>query len=296
MARRLSVLEDSHFLVRYVCDDNLQVLSRVFFKTQSDLNIQCGNEYDVEWGRPKEVDRAVVLHAGCEQDMRAKLREMEDTECLPASPWSSTSLPPSPRSPTPPPFQEPKRRKKEKSLAKPEKPRATVLAVGQPPAVQPAVPEPEPADPPTCQTDEAPSTSADPPICEPRTPSTPVQGTTPVRFRPYHNSTAEEGTGSSFQLALMREMVEMRQAIDTLTKKLDAANRRIASYEATQKTVLLNTNVLIDFARNIRSKRQDPIAPVAVSTTFSLDDIPEEYAIGDEELRQIVRDSRYIKT
>uniref|UniRef100_A0A8W8I8V1 Uncharacterized protein n=1 Tax=Magallana gigas TaxID=29159 RepID=A0A8W8I8V1_MAGGI len=228
--------------------------------------------------------------------MRAKLREMEDTECLPASPWSSTSLPPSPRSPTPPPFQEPKRRKKEKSLAKPEKPRATVLAVGQPPAVQPAVPEPEPADPPTCQTDEAPSTSADPPICEPRTPSTPVQGTTPVRFRPYHNSTAEEGTGSSFQLALMREMVEMRQAIDTLTKKLDAANRRIASYEATQKTVLLNTNVLIDFARNIRSKRQDPIAPVAVSTTFSLDDIPEEYAIGDEELRQIVRDSRYIKT
>lgn len=86
--------------------------------------------------------------------------------------------------------------------------------------------------------------------------------------------------------------MEMRQAIDTLTKKLDAANCRIASYEATQKTVLLNTNVLIDIARNIRSKRQDPIAPVTASTTFSLDDIPEEHAIGDEELRQIVRDSR----
>ena len=69
--------------------------SRVFFKTQSDLNIQCGNEYDVQWGRSEVVDRAVVLHAGCEQDMRAKLREMEDTECLPASPSSSTFLPPS---------------------------------------------------------------------------------------------------------------------------------------------------------------------------------------------------------
>lgn len=90
----------------------------------------------------------------------------------------------------------------------------------------------------------------------------------------------------------MREMVDMRQAIDTLTKKLDAANRCIASYEATQKTVLLNTNVLIDIVRNIRSKRRDPIAPVAVSTTLSLDDIPEEYAISVETLRQIVSDFR----
>lgn len=84
----------------------------------------------------------------------------------------------------------------------------------------------------------------------------------------------------------------MRQAIDTLTKKLDAANRCIASYEATQKTVLLNTNVLIDIAKNIRNKHQDPITPVAVSTTLSLDDIPEEYAIGVDKMRQIVRDSR----
>lgn len=95
------------------------------------------------------------------------------------------------------------------------------------------MPEPEPADPPTFQPVEAPSAPADPPTCEPRTPSTPVQGTTPVRFRPYRNSTAEDGAGSSFQLALMREMVEMHQAIDTLAK-----NRRIASYEATQKTAL----------------------------------------------------------
>lgn len=58
------------------------------------------------------------------------------------------------------------------------------------------------------------------------------------------------------------------------------------------RRLLLNTNVLIDIARNIRGKRQDHIAPVTVSTTCSLDDLPEEYAIGDEELRQIVRDSR----
>ena len=71
----------------------------MFFKTQSDLNIQCGNEYDVQWGRSEVVDRAVVLHAGCEQDIRPKLREMEDTECLSASPSSSTSLPPSSNTP-----------------------------------------------------------------------------------------------------------------------------------------------------------------------------------------------------
>uniref|UniRef100_K1QE59 Uncharacterized protein n=1 Tax=Magallana gigas TaxID=29159 RepID=K1QE59_MAGGI len=96
MARRLSLREDSHFLVRYVCDENLlSAKPCVLQDSKSDLNIQCGNEYDVQWGRPKEVDRAVVLHAGCEQDMRVKLREMEDTECLPAFPSTSTSLSPS---------------------------------------------------------------------------------------------------------------------------------------------------------------------------------------------------------
>lgn len=86
--------------------------------------------------------------------------------------------------------------------------------------------------------------------------------------------------------------MEMRQAINTLTKKLGAANRRIASNEATQKTVLLNINVLINIARNIQSKSQDPIAPVTELTMCLLDDIPEEYTIGDEDLHQIVMDSR----
>lgn len=145
------------------------------------------------------------------------------------------------------------------------------MPLDNPPSVQPSVPE-----------------SADPPICQSRTPLTPVQGTIPVRFRPYRNSTAEDGARSSFQLALMREMVEM----DILTKKFDAANRRIAPYEATQKTVLLNINVLINIARNIRSKSPDPIAPVTELTMCSLDDIPEKYTIGDEDLHQIVSDSR----
>lgn len=70
MARRLSVREDTHYVVKYLCDCNIQIRSRVFFKTDS--TILVGKEYDVQWGRPKDVDRAVVLHSGSEADMRSK--------------------------------------------------------------------------------------------------------------------------------------------------------------------------------------------------------------------------------
>ena len=61
MARRSGVCEDTHFLVRYLCDDNLQVRSRAYFRCDSDVSISVGDEYDVQWGRPKDVELAVVL-------------------------------------------------------------------------------------------------------------------------------------------------------------------------------------------------------------------------------------------
>ena len=47
IARRSGVREDTHFLVRYLCDDNLQVRSRAYFRCDSDVSISVGDEYDV---------------------------------------------------------------------------------------------------------------------------------------------------------------------------------------------------------------------------------------------------------
>lgn len=112
MARRLSVREDTHYVVKYLCDCNIKIRSRVFFKTDS--SILVGKEYDVQWGRPKNVDLAVVLHSGSEADMRSKKKELEQPT-PPSSPLSPRSPSPPPRSPSPSPLPKPKRRKIEKS-------------------------------------------------------------------------------------------------------------------------------------------------------------------------------------
>lgn len=110
MARRSGVLEDTHFLVRYLCDDNLQVRSRAYFRCDSDVSISVGDEYDVQWGRPKDVDLAVVLFCGSEQEVRKRMQEMESL----SEPLSPTP-PQSPLSPSPPASPAPKRKKIPKS-------------------------------------------------------------------------------------------------------------------------------------------------------------------------------------
>lgn len=80
----------------------------------SDSPILVGKEYDVHWGRPKDVDRAVVLHSRSEADMRSKKKELEEPT-PPSSPLSPRSPSPPPRSPSPSPLPKPKRRKIEKS-------------------------------------------------------------------------------------------------------------------------------------------------------------------------------------
>ena len=102
MARRSGVCEDTHFLMRYLCDDNLQV--------RSDVSISVGDEYDVQWGRPKDVDLAVVLFCGSEQEVRKRMQEMESL----SEPLSPTP-PQSPLSPSPPASPAPKRKKIPKS-------------------------------------------------------------------------------------------------------------------------------------------------------------------------------------
>ncbi|XP_061190943.1 uncharacterized protein LOC133199073 [Saccostrea echinata] len=115
MARRLKRL-DTHFIVRYLCDDELQVRNRVSFKCDGDSTISVGLEYDVQWGKPKEVDRAVVLFSGTEQQMREKIKDLlvplPNPVAASSTPPSRSTSPPrlpsqpssptSPRSPTPP--------------------------------------------------------------------------------------------------------------------------------------------------------------------------------------------------
>jgi hypothetical protein len=105
MSRKLTprtVQRDSHYLVRYLCDRNLQVRSRAHFKCKRDSAISTGNTYKVQWGRVKEVDEAIVLHSGTEQEMRQKYLELMDSLSTTSS-SPSTSPPPSPKSPSPPP-------------------------------------------------------------------------------------------------------------------------------------------------------------------------------------------------
>ncbi|XP_061185032.1 uncharacterized protein LOC133193061 [Saccostrea echinata] len=290
MARRSGVREDKHFLVKYLCDDNFQVRSRAYFKCDSDIVISVGEEYDVQWGRPKEVDLAVVLGTGSEQELRVRMREMESlTE--PSSP----SPPPSPLSPSPPASPAPKRRKIPKTLEKSGKPRATVIADGSPPDVSVTAQ-------PTVSSHDALATQTEPketPTTSTGTPSTPTESLlhhpTPVRFRAYRQSTGEESVHSAL-MCMMKKMSDMQQTIDILNKKVDASNRRSAAYEATLKTLLGNTNILIDIGRNSERERPQETPTVTSEPTgddnLHVSDIPEEYKFEDSELRQIVRDSR----
>jgi hypothetical protein len=105
MSRKLTprtVRVDSHYIVRYLCDDNLQVRSRRYFKCDEHSSISDGNIYKVQWGRAKEVDEAIVLHSGTELEMRQKYNDLMESSSSP-----STSPPSSPRSPSPPPSPQP---------------------------------------------------------------------------------------------------------------------------------------------------------------------------------------------
>ncbi|XP_055999197.1 uncharacterized protein LOC125646050 [Ostrea edulis] len=131
---------DSHFIVRYLCDDDMQVRSRAYFKCDADSVISDGETYSVQWGRPKEVNEAIVLHSGTEQEMQLKLNELMRQLPRPVTPpaLSSPSSSTSPQSPSPPqsPRLEtppPKRRKISQALTKSGKPKATVIAVGASP-------------------------------------------------------------------------------------------------------------------------------------------------------------------
>ena len=86
----------------------------------------------------------------------------------------------------------------------------------------------------------------------------------------------------------------MQQTIDVLNKKVDAANCRRDAYEAFFKTIVWNTNILINIARNLKQKRQQDTPRVSEETdeTLPVIEIPEEYEIEGRELRRIIRDSR----
>lgn len=93
--------------------------------------------------------------------------------------------------------------------------------------------------------------------------------------------------------SIVSTMTEMQKFINILNKKVDAANRLSATYEAYFKTIVGNTNILRDIGRNLRQKRQqEPPTPAAKATSEAVTDVPNNFELGDEELRQIVRDFR----
>ena len=94
--------------------------------------------------------------------------------------------------------------------------------------------------------------------------------------------------------SIVTKMSEMQQTIDVLNKKVDAANRPSAAYEAFFKTIVGNTNILIDIARNLKQKRQQETPRVSEETDERLPviEIPEEYETEDSEFRRFMRDSR----
>ncbi|XP_062574194.1 uncharacterized protein LOC134236032 [Saccostrea cucullata] len=265
MARRLLQCDDTHFIVRYLCDDNLQVKTRMFFKCDSD-SVTVGEEYDVQWGRPKEVDRAVVIHSGTELEMRSKLKNLllQPTSPVVSSPRSAHS----PRSPTPPRPEEPpqlKRRKTEKSqfiscsvTFDTEGP--TVITLEPAENLQETAPLLSstfltPTRPPAILTEqnEEPAPSVSPALL------------TPTRHPP---TSADEVTG----------------------------------LEAQMNTVLTNINILVDLVRN-GGLQQPTTQAVNISEFNSTDSdsgsastgIPEEFQIPDvpdSELGEILRDSR----
>ena len=65
--------QDSHFL--YVCDDNLQIRTRLFFKTDSKIDVM--GLYEVQWGRSDDVDTALVIASGDYESIHALYQEHE---------------------------------------------------------------------------------------------------------------------------------------------------------------------------------------------------------------------------
>ena len=170
------------------------------------------------------------------------------------------------------------------------KPRAIILAVGSAPTEQrnPAGPLPETLT----------------PLPEPRTPSTPLpEPRTPVtstpradvRFRPLRPSTST-GDDNTLVPVLLKEVQEQRQTIDMMNRKLDASNRRTASLELQLKTVLANTNVLIDVMRKLANENsaicQMPSGSDDDPTDSTPQGIPKEFQLEDSYLRKTLRESR----
>lgn len=142
------------------------------------------------------------------------------------------------------------------------------------------------------------------PLPEPRTPSTPLpEPRTPVtstpradvRFRPFRPSTSTGGDNSLVPV-LLKEVQEQRQTIDMMNRKLDAPNRRTASLELQLKTVLANTNVLIDVMRKLANENsaicQMPSGSDDDPTDSTPQGIPEEFQLEDSYLRKTLRESR----
>lgn len=76
----------------------------------------------VQWGRQSERDRARIIGAGTEEEMRELLKKKQDPHSLPPNPQESSSVlfspPVSPRSPTPPPKEPARKKQKTQKTAK----------------------------------------------------------------------------------------------------------------------------------------------------------------------------------
>lgn len=94
----------------------------------------------------------------------------------------------------------------------------------------------------------------------------------------------------------LKEVEEQRQTIDMMNRKLDASNRRTASLELQLKTVLANTNVLIDVMRKLANENsvicQMPSGSDDDPTDSTPQGIPEEFQLEDSYLRKTLRESR----
>ncbi|XP_056001810.1 uncharacterized protein LOC130048784 [Ostrea edulis] len=107
-----------------------------------------------------------------------------------------------------------------KQETKSGKPRAEVIAVGEPPAEEGTLSATTRPSTPSMAEEGTPSATTGP-----STPST-VSLSTPVRFRPCRPS---EGVG--LQSVIMKELIAQRQQQDAILKKLDVANQRIIILE-----------------------------------------------------------------
>ena len=142
------------------------------------------------------------------------------------------------------------------------KPRAEVIAIGEPPAED---------------------------LCAPSTPTpSPVTDSfsTPVRFRPCRPSE------DVFQNAIMRELLSQRRQQEIMMKKLDIANQRIVALESLVRKGNNSTDALMDIARKFPTRRRLSEPREGDEPTTDPSGIPEEYAISEPELRSMVRDSR----